>query len=169
LSYKAIKKETEQALQIIGNVIAKSYAHKLSMHGRRHFVVSFIINHISWILNVGIIIVHFIIMEKIYKINEQHFTFVRMDNLPALFPNTTPLVRRLSVKCQWNVNFKTTMLMLTLKKSFLFRQSLRTFPVIVSNNNPRISGKMSFTIEAFIINNFRLTMPNKNFLSNGWN
>jgi hypothetical protein len=46
------------------------------------------------------IIVHFIIMEKIYKINEQHFTFVRMDNLPALFPNTTPLVRRLSVKCQ---------------------------------------------------------------------
>jgi hypothetical protein len=37
--------------------------------------------------------------------------------------------------------------MLTLKKCLRFRQSLRTFPVIVSNNDPRISGKMSFTIE----------------------
>jgi hypothetical protein len=44
--------------------------------------------------------------------------------------------------------------MLTLKKSLRFRQSLRTFPVIVRNNYPRISGKMSFTIEdkALIIN-----------------
>jgi hypothetical protein len=37
--------------------------------------------------------------------------------------------------------------MLTLKKSFRFRQSLRTFPVIVSNNDPKISGKISFAIE----------------------
>jgi hypothetical protein len=45
--------------------------------------------------------------------------------------------------------------MLTFEKSFRFRQSLRTFPVIVSNNDPRISGKMNFTIEdkALIINN----------------
>jgi hypothetical protein len=44
--------------------------------------------------------------------------------------------------------------MLTLKKSFRFWQSLGTFPVIASNNDPRISGKMSFTIEdkALIIN-----------------
>jgi hypothetical protein len=39
------------------------------------------------------------------------------------------------------------MLLLTLKNSFRFWQSLRTFPVIVSNNYPRISGKMVFPIE----------------------
>jgi hypothetical protein len=34
-----------------------------------------------------------------------------------------------------------------LEKSLQLRQRLRTFPVIVSNNYPRISGKMGFTIE----------------------
>jgi hypothetical protein len=59
-----------------------------------------------------------------------------MDNLPALLQNATQsLVTDLSVKCQRNVNFKATVLMLTLKKS------LRTFPVIVSNNYPRIRDK----------------------------
>jgi hypothetical protein len=45
-------------------------------------------------------------------------------------------------------------MMLTLKKSFQFRQSLRTFAVIVSNNYPRISSKMGFTVEdkALVIN-----------------
>jgi hypothetical protein len=43
------------------------------------------------------------------------------------------------MKCQTNVSF--------IEISFRFRQSLRTFPVIVSNNYPKISGKMSFTIE----------------------
>jgi hypothetical protein len=45
-------------------------------------------------------------------------------------------------------------MMLTLKKRFQFRQSLRTFAIIVSNNYPRISGKMGFTNEdkALIIN-----------------
>jgi hypothetical protein len=38
-------------------------------------------------------------------------------------------------------------LMLTLRESFRFRQSLQTFPVIQSNNYPRTNGKMSFTIE----------------------
>jgi hypothetical protein len=54
------------------------------------------------------------------------------------------------MKCQTNVSFKATVLMLTLKK-VRFRQRLRTFPVIVNNNY----GKMSFTIEgkALIINN----------------
>jgi hypothetical protein len=42
------------------------------------------------------------------------------------------------------------MVLLTLKKSFRFRQSLRTFPVIVSNNYPRISRKVGFTIELII-------------------
>jgi hypothetical protein len=37
-----------------------------------------------------------------------------------------------------------------LEKSFRFRESLRTFPVIVSNNYPRISGKVGFTIELII-------------------
>jgi hypothetical protein len=48
-----------------------------------------------------------------------------------------------SVKCQTNVSFKATVLMLTLKKSFPFGQSLPTIP------------KMSFTIEnkALISNN----------------
>jgi hypothetical protein len=58
-----------------------------------------------------------------------------MGNLSALLPNATPLVSRF--------------------ESFHFRQSLRTFPVIVGNNYPRISGKMGFTIEdkALTINN----------------
>jgi hypothetical protein len=30
----------EQALQIMGHVVAESYANKRSMHGRRQFVVS---------------------------------------------------------------------------------------------------------------------------------
>jgi hypothetical protein len=46
-----------------------------------------------------------------------------------------------SLKCQTIVNFQTT-----LKKVFDLG-SLRTFPVIVSNSCPRISSKMSFTIE----------------------
>jgi hypothetical protein len=32
--------KSEQALQIIGDVVAESYANKRSMHGRRQFVVS---------------------------------------------------------------------------------------------------------------------------------
>jgi hypothetical protein len=36
---------------------------------------------------------------------------------------------------------------INLEKSFRFLQSLRMFPVIVSNNYPRISDKTSFTIE----------------------
>jgi hypothetical protein len=32
--------KSEQALQIIGHVVAKSYAHKRSKHGRRQFMVS---------------------------------------------------------------------------------------------------------------------------------
>jgi hypothetical protein len=31
--------KSEQALQIIGHVVAKSYAHKRSKHGRRQFMV----------------------------------------------------------------------------------------------------------------------------------
>jgi hypothetical protein len=31
--------KSEQALQIIGHVVAESYANKRSMHGRRQFVV----------------------------------------------------------------------------------------------------------------------------------
>jgi hypothetical protein len=32
--------KSEQALQIIGHVVAESYANKRSMHGRRQFVIS---------------------------------------------------------------------------------------------------------------------------------
>jgi hypothetical protein len=32
--------KSEQALQIIGHVVAKSYAHKRWKHGRRQFMVS---------------------------------------------------------------------------------------------------------------------------------
>jgi hypothetical protein len=46
---------------------------------------------------------------------EQHFTYVGMGNLLALLPNMTPLVSRFSC-CQRNVNFKATVLSLTLKK-----------------------------------------------------
>jgi hypothetical protein len=68
----------------------------------------------------------------------------------------TPLVEaNFAVNCQTNVNFKATVLSFTLKKKIRFRQSLRMFPVILSNNYPRISGKMGFIIEikALIINN----------------
>jgi hypothetical protein len=50
------------------------------------------------------------------------------------------------MQCQINVTID-----VNLENSF----RLRTFPVLVSNNYPRISGKMSVTIEdkALIINN----------------
>jgi hypothetical protein len=39
--YKVIKKnKSEQALQIIGHVVAEFYVNKCSMHRRREFVVS---------------------------------------------------------------------------------------------------------------------------------
>jgi hypothetical protein len=55
------------------------------------------------------------------------------------------------VKCQINVNFN----VVNLEKSFGFRQSLRPFPIIVSNNYPKINGKMGFTVEdkELIVNN----------------
>jgi predicted short-subunit dehydrogenase-like oxidoreductase (DUF2520 family) len=40
---------------MMGHVVAEFYANKRSMHGR-------IVNHTSWILDVGIIIVNFIII-----------------------------------------------------------------------------------------------------------
>jgi hypothetical protein len=78
-----------------------------------------------------------------------------MSNLPALLSNASPLVSRFFAKMSKNHQFKTTVCGVNLEKSFRFQQSLRTFPVIVSNNYPRISGKMGFTIEdkALIINN----------------
>jgi hypothetical protein len=75
-----------------------------------------------------------------------------MGNLPALLSNAMPLPSRFFGEVSKNVSFKATVL---IKKSFRFRQSLRTFPVIISNNYPRISCKISFTIEdkVLIINN----------------
>jgi hypothetical protein len=65
-----------------------------------------------------------------------------MDNLPALFPNATPLVEQIFRKNIIDV------LLLTWKIIFFsFWQSLKTFTVIVNNNYPRISDKMGFTIE----------------------
>jgi hypothetical protein len=86
-----------------------------------------------------------------------------MGILPVLLANTTPLVSRFSVKCQRNVSFKATVLMLILIFFFQFRQSLQMFPVTVSNNYSRISGKMSFTIEdkALIIDFSRGRQPIK--------
>jgi hypothetical protein len=56
------------------------------------------------------------------------------------------------VKCQTNVSFEATVgIDVNLENSFQFCQSLRTFSVIVSNNDPKISGKMSFTIENKLI------------------
>jgi hypothetical protein len=48
-------------------------------------------------------------------------------------------------------------LLLTLKTTFRFRQTLQTFTIIIviNNNYPRISSKMGLTIEdeALIVNN----------------
>jgi hypothetical protein len=63
---------------------------------KRHFIMNFR----RWNFNSASYYYH-LIMEKKNK-QEQHFTFVRMGNLPALLPNATPLLR--------NVNFKATVL-----------------------------------------------------------
>jgi hypothetical protein len=68
----------------------------------------------------------FIVIKR--NFNKQIYTYAKRDADFAL-------------KCQRNVNFKDTVLLLTLKKSFRSRQSLRAFPVIVSNNYPRIRGE----------------------------
>jgi hypothetical protein len=73
------------------------YGHERSMHGRKHYALLLLSGN----------------GENLENKQEQHFTFVRMDNLPALLPNATPLVSRffgeISKKCQ----FKATVLMLT--------------------------------------------------------
>jgi hypothetical protein len=51
--------KSEQALPIIGHVVAEFYGNKSSMHRRRQFVVPNA-THTSW--NGGITIVHFIII-----------------------------------------------------------------------------------------------------------
>jgi hypothetical protein len=57
------------------------------------------------------------------------------------------------VNCHTNVNFNNNNnnnnngVVVNLEKKFQFRQNLRTFPIIVSNNYSRISGKMGFAIE----------------------
>jgi hypothetical protein len=54
------------------------------------------------------------------------------------------------VHCQTDVNyFKATVLSLTLKTVFDFGRAYKPFPVIVSNNYPRISGKLGFIIIDF--------------------
>jgi hypothetical protein len=57
-------------------------------------------------------------MAKIYKI---------MGNLPALLTNATPLVSRFCGERQTNVNFKATVLSLTLKKVFDFGKVYGSF------------------------------------------
>jgi hypothetical protein len=66
--------KSEQALQIIGHVVAEFYANKRSMHGGRQFYYYYLIQN----------------GENVQQ--EQHFTFVRMGN--ALLPNAMPLVSR---------------------------------------------------------------------------
>jgi hypothetical protein len=79
-----------------------------------------------------------------------------MGNLPALLPNATPLVSKFFgknvketsvLKQRCDVNLK--------KKLFSISATFRDVSCNLSNNYPRISGKMSFTIEdkALIINN----------------
>jgi hypothetical protein len=43
--------KSEQALQIIGHVVAESYANKRSMHGRRQFVVQTLLYDKSYLMN----------------------------------------------------------------------------------------------------------------------
>jgi hypothetical protein len=83
--------------------------------------------------------------ENLQNKQEQHFRFVRMGNVPVLLPNATPLVGRFFVEISKKHQ----------QCAFRFRQSLQTFTVIVSNNFPRISGKMRLTIEekAFSLRN----------------
>jgi hypothetical protein len=61
-------------------------------------------------------------METIYKINEQHFTFVRMGNLP----NATPLVSRFFGEMS-NKRVLKQRIDVNLENSFRFLQSLRMF------------------------------------------
>jgi hypothetical protein len=69
------------------------------------------------------------------------------------------------VKCQRNVSFKATVLMLTLKKVFDFGKVYG----LVSNISPRISGKMSFTIEDKTLNINNELINNRFFESGATN
>jgi hypothetical protein len=82
--------KSEQALQLIGHVVAEFYANKRSMHrrGLKRYLIQnhrYLINCRRWNYNCAFYY-YFQIMEDIYKINEQHFTFVRVGNLLALLP-----------------------------------------------------------------------------------
>jgi hypothetical protein len=107
-------------LQIIGHVVAESYANKRSLEcmGVDNLWSqtllnnkSYLINFRRWNYNCPFYYYYHLSMEKIYKINKSNSVDVNLE------------------------------------KSFRFLQSLRMFPVIVSNNYPRISDKTSFTIE----------------------
>jgi hypothetical protein len=67
--YKVIKNKTNQSrrLQIIGHVVAKFYANKRSMHGRRQFVFQKLLYNLRrWNYNCAFYY-YYLIMEKIYK------------------------------------------------------------------------------------------------------
>jgi hypothetical protein len=113
--------KAEQALQIVGHVVAESFANKRSLHGRRQFGVSngnksYLLNFRHW--NYDCAFYHYyLIMEKIYKINESNILHSQEWVIYQLYCQT----RRhwyadFSVKCQRNVSFKATVLMLILKK-----------------------------------------------------
>jgi hypothetical protein len=81
-----------------------------------------------------------------------------MGDLPGLLPNATPLVSRFFGKMSKKRQFYSNGIDVNLEKS------LRTCPVIVSNNYPRINGKISSTIgdkASIIIDYSRVWQPIK--------
>jgi hypothetical protein len=69
-----------------------------------------------------------------------------MSNLPGLLSNVTPLVRRFFTEMSKK---RQQCAVINLQNNFstFFILSLETFTVIVSNNYPKISGKIGFVIE----------------------
>jgi hypothetical protein len=67
--------KSEQALQIIGHVVAESYANKHSMHGRGQFVVSnaYPMNFRRW--NYDCAFYYYLIMELADKINTSNILY----------------------------------------------------------------------------------------------
>jgi hypothetical protein len=106
--------KSEQALQMIGHVVAKSYGNKRSMHDRRQFYY------------------YYLIMEKFYKINKNgSFTcfIAKCDATGKFFAEMSKKRQRCAL--------------VNLKNNFSISAK---FTPIVSNNYPKITGKMGFTI-----------------------
>jgi hypothetical protein len=84
-----------------------------------------------------------ILFHTVLNKQEQHFTFVRMSNLPAVLPNATSLVTKFFAEMSKK---RQPCAVINLENNLPISPKF-TDTVIVSKYYLRISGKMGFTIE----------------------